>query len=105
MYTEYINGAPIIPITKSYYFNYCGSISFSVMKDGKPVSIGYISGIPDSMKSDIVNNPSKIIGKVYEITCMEIECISGEYSLRHAKIIQERLDKKPEDCDWSQISI
>ena len=104
MYAEYVDGKPIIPVTKAFFNGWAAAISFSVMKEGKPVHIGWISGITDIMKSDIVNNPQKLIGKVYELNCMEIECINNVYSLRHAKIINERKDKKPQDCGWEQIA-
>ena len=104
MYVEYCAGAPIEPVTKNYFYNRAGAVSISVMKDGKPFHIGYISGITDEMRQGIVDDPEKYIGKVFEVSAMEIECINGEYSLRHGKFIQERTDKKPEDCDFSQIA-
>jgi ATP-dependent DNA ligase len=103
MYNEYISGVPIIPITKPYYYGWASAISFSVMKDGKPTHIGYISGITDTMRSDMVNNSEKLVGKVYELSAMEVEKIQGSYSLRHGKIVQERPDKRPEDCTFDQI--
>lgn len=103
MYVEYCAGAPIEPITKAYYYGWASAVSISVMKDGKPFHIGWVSGIPDSMKSGIVNEPEKYKNKVFEITAMEIENINGNYSLRHAKIVQERKDKNYLDCDFSQI--
>ena len=103
MYDEYISGRAWEPVTKNYFYNRAGAVSISVMKDGKPFHIGYISGITDEMRQGIVDDPEKYIGKVFEVSAMEIECIFGEYSLRHGKFIQERTDKKPEDCDFSQI--
>ena len=104
MYNEYMNGRAWEPVTKNYFYNRAGAVSISVMKDGKPFHIGYISGITDDMRQGIVDNPEKYIGKVFEVSAMEIECINGEYSLRHGKFIQERPDKKPEDCGFSQIA-
>ena len=104
MYNEYMNGRAWEPVTKNYFYNRAGAVSISVMKDGKPFHIGYISGITDDMRQGIVDNPEKYIGKVFEVSAMEIECINGEYSLRHGKFIQERTDKKPEDCGFSQIA-
>ena len=104
MYNEYMNGRAWEPVTKNYFYNRAGAVSISVMKDGKPFHIGYISGITDEMRQGIVDDPEKYIGKVFEVSAMEIECINGEYSLRHGKFIQERTDKKPEDCGFSQIA-
>lgn len=100
----YTNGEPIIPITKPYFLGYAGSLSFSVMKDGKPEHIGYISGVSDEMKKGIVQEPEKWVNKVFELTCMELEHIGKSYSMRHARIVKERPDKTPEQCEWSQIA-
>lgn len=97
-------GETWIPITRLFYLNYAGSISFSVMKDGEPVHIGYINGITDEMRKEIVTNPEKWVHRVFEISCMQIEHIDNAYSMRHAKILQERTDKDWKDCDWGQIS-
>lgn len=106
-FDDYCAGAPIIPVTKPFFLNYAGAISFSVMKDGKPVHIGYISGVADEMKAGIVKEPEKWVGRVFEISAMEVEktgISETGYSLRHGKLIGERTDKTPADCDFSQIS-
>lgn len=103
-FLEYTNGEPWEPVSRLYALGYAGSISFSVMKDGKPVHIGYISGITDEMRKGIVENPEKYIHKVFELSAMEIEHIGESYSLRHGKIEKERLDKNYLDCDFSQIA-
>ena len=103
-YAEYVNGQPWEPVSKAYYNGWASAVSFSVMKDGKPVRIGWISGITEELKSGIINEPEKWKNKVAEISAMEVEHIDGNFSLRHAKIIQWRADKSPEDCDFSQIN-
>lgn len=103
-FLEYTNGEPWEPVSRLYALGYAGSISFSVMKDGKPVHIGYISGITDEMRKGIVENPEKYIHKVFELSAMEIEHIGESYSLRHGKIEKERSDKNYLDCDFSQIA-
>jgi ATP-dependent DNA ligase len=102
-YKEYSNGEPYTAISKGYYYGWPSAISFSLMKDGKPKHIGYISGITEEIKEQFVKNPEEIIDKVAEISAMEIEHIGEDYSLRHAKIIQWRKDKTKEDCEWSQV--
>jgi hypothetical protein len=104
MYKEYINGEPIIAITKGFYNGWASAISFSVMKGNDPVHICWISGIDESMKEKIVTNPKELIGKVAAITCMEVEHIGNEYSLRHPRIDTWRNDKAYKDCEWSQIA-
>lgn len=103
-YADYINGVPVIPVTRLYALGYAAAISFSVMDGDKPIHIGWISGIPDSMRSAIVNDPSSVINDVYELTAMETEHIGEDYSLRHGKIVQRRTDKTPADCLFSQIT-
>jgi ATP-dependent DNA ligase len=104
MYSEYCAGAPVEPITKAYYYGWASAVSISVMKDGKPYHIGWISGITDEMKKGIITEPDKYKNKVFEVTAMEVEHINGQYSLRHAKFVQERKDKSYEDCGFEQIA-
>ena len=75
------------------------------MKDGKPLHLAWISGVTDQLKQGIVTSPEKWVGKVAELTAMQVECISGEYTLRHGKIERWRDDKRPDDCDFSQVKI
>lgn len=104
MYKEYVNGEPIIAITKGFYNGWASAISFSVMKGNDPVHICWISGIDESIKEKIVTNPKELIGKVAALNCMEVECIEGEYSLRHPRIDRWREGKAYTDCEWSQIA-
>ena len=104
-FASYSTGTSSVePITKAYYYGWASAVSFSVMKDGKPVHIGYISGITDELKEGIVKNPEKWIGKVAALQAMMVEKIDGNYSLRHARIDSWRDDKQKEDCDFSQIT-
>lgn len=104
-FDDYSTGnSSVEPVTEGYFKGWASAISLSVMKDGKPVHIAWISGITNELKEGIVNNPMKWIGKVVELNAMMLECINGEYSFRHAVIKQWRDDKRPEDCDFSQIT-
>ena len=103
MYEDYQNGASITPVTRSFFYGWASAVSFSVMKDGKPIRIAWISGIDDILKAEIISNPEKWKGKVAALTAMEIENVTGEYTLRHGKIDHWRSDKNPEDCGWEQI--
>jgi ATP-dependent DNA ligase len=104
-FNEYVSGEPYEPITKAYCYGWASAVSFSVMKNGEPVHIGYISGITDTLKKEIVKNPEKWINKVAELTAMEIEKSDSDsgYSLRHGKIVQFRDDKSYLDCEFSQL--
>ena len=102
-YNQYISGEPFEPITKGHYYGWASAISFSVMRDGKPTRIAWISGIPDEIKKNIVEQPSVLKNKVAELTCMEVENIGDAYSLRHGRIEKWREDKSFTECDFSQI--
>lgn len=102
-FDEYCDGKAWIPVTKAYYYGWASAISISVMKNGEPYHICWISGITDTLKKEIVEEPEKWKNKVVELTAMEIEKISDEYTLRHGKIVCFRDDKNASDCDFSQL--
>lgn len=105
MYTAYCAGEPWTPIKKAAFYGWASAISFSVMKDGKPYHLGYISGIPDDIKAGVVENPEAWIGKVAELQAMEVEFTNDRYTLRHGKILQWRdSEKTAQDCDFSQLA-
>lgn len=103
-FSEFISGGTYEPISRHFALGFAGSVEIAVMKDNKIVPVGYVSGITDELRRGIVVEPEKYIGKVFELSCMEIEHINGQYSFRHAKFIGERTDKEARDCDFSQIS-
>ncbi len=104
MIEAYRNGEPIDPVKKPYFYGWASSISFSVMKDGVPTHIAWVSNITDQLKEEIVTKPEKWKGKVVRLIAMQLECIDGNYSFRHGRIDSWRDDKSPEDCDYSQIT-
>lgn len=106
MFDEYCHGATIFPITKAHYYGWASSVEFGLYRDGKIIPIGWISGITDELKAEIVEYNENCIGRVAELTAMEIEKDKGgNYSLRHGRIKQWRAasDKKSEDCLFSQL--
>lgn len=96
-YREYMDGGSMIPVTKPYYYKWCGSLEIGLVKDDKVVSIGYLSGLADEIKA----NPTEYKGRVIEVSAMQIE--SDTKALRHAKMIQFRDDKTWKECEWSQL--
>ena len=102
-FNEYMNGEAWVPVKKPYFYGWASSISVSLMKDDKPVHVGWISNVPDEMKRDIIAAPEKYKYKVYELSCMEVEHIDGDYSFRHGKFVAPRPDKKVTDCTFDQI--
>lgn len=103
-FEAYVNGMPVEPVTESYYFRRAGSISFSVYDGTEPRHIAWISGLPNQIKEEIISAPEKWVGKVAQLTGMQIEEIDGKYSFRHGKIETWRDDKAAEDCLYSQIT-
>ncbi len=104
MFEDYKNGVPVEPVTKPYFYHWASAVSFSVKDNGKSRHIAWISGITDELKKEIVTNPNKWIGRVAELTAMEIEHIDNDYTLRHGKIEKWRDDKKADDCEFSQLT-
>lgn len=96
LYKEFINGAPCIPITKSFYNNFAGSLKIGVYKDGKLTQIGSVSGLTE----EILGNWRDYIGKVMEVAGMEVLKTGG---IRHPKFVKFREDKDPKDCRWEDI--
>lgn len=97
-YREYMNGAPIEPVTKSYFNGMAGSLEIGVLRDGKVYPIGYLSGLSDEIKS----NYKDYTGKCLEVGAMQF---TEDNALRHAKMIRLRPDLNIEDCTWEKLGI
>ena len=100
-YKEYSEGAPIMPVTKPYFYGWAGSLEIGVLKDGNVVSIGFLSGLSDEIKANFRDYAKKPI----EITCMEIQYHDDGRlpGLRHAKFLQFRPDLTIRDCTYEKI--
>ena len=98
-YREYMNGAPIEPVTKSYFNGMAGSLEIGVLRDGKVYPIGYLSGLSDEIKS----NYKDYTGKCLEVGAMQFT--DGNNALRHAKMIRLRPDLNIEDCTWEKLGL
>ena len=78
-YTEYCAGEPWIPIKKAAFYNWASAISFSVMKDGKPYHIGYISGTIHSLEKSMKSMQWKLsISKVSIVSVMLVLLEKGQ---------------------------
>ena len=95
-YSQYYAGEPITPITKMYFLGGAGSLVLGVYKDEKVIPIGNLSGLTE----DILLNWKQYIGKVCEVTAMEILPTGG---LRHPKFVRFRDDKPRQDCTYESI--
>lgn len=97
-FPDYYDGAPIVPVTKNFYYGWAGSLRLGLMKDGSVQYYGDLSGLTQEVLSDWKN----YVGKVCEVGGMEIDPESGH--IRHPKFMGWRTDKLAKDCDWSQIT-
>ena len=95
-YKEYTEGMGIIPVTKSHFFGWAGSLEIGLVKGDKVVPIGLLSGLTEEIKATAAEQK----GKVIEVSCMEVLETGG---LRHAKMVNWRPDKHWKECTWSQI--
>lgn len=96
-YRDFMSGAAIVPVTKPYYYGWCGSLEIGLIRDGVVVPIGLLSGLTDEIKA----NPLKYKGRVIEVSAMEID--SESHSLRHGKMLQFRDDKPMLECTYDQL--
>ena len=92
----------LVPVTKLYFYNMAGAIEIATIYKNKVTPIGWISGIPDEIRLDIVKNPDKYKGKVIEIQAMETGISNNIPTLRHGKIVNWRNqeDKQWSNCIW-----
>ena len=96
MYKDYAEGAPVIPVTKNWFYGWAGSLKLGMYKDGKPVQIGSLSGITDEIKE----NWKDYLGQVVEVAAMEVMDTGG---IRHPKFVRFRPDKVPEECAYENL--
>ena len=101
IYNAYIDGAPVEPITKNWFYGWAGSLQLGLFNSaGKLIHVGDLSGITDEVKK----NWREYVGKVVEISCMEIsEDKEGNKGFRHPRLISWRTDKEAKDCSLEQI--
>lgn len=104
-YDLYSKGFPVMPITQYYALGWAGAVEFAVLKDNEVVSVGYISGIEDALRKNIVLNPDAYKGKVAQINAMELQDVNnnGHKTFRHGTIECWRPDKQMSDCLYEQL--
>lgn len=96
LYNDYADGRPVLPVTKTWYNGWAGSLRLGAYKNGELVEIGNLSGITDEVKE----NWRDYVGQVAEVTAMEIMDTGG---LRHPKLCRFRTDKSAAECTWESI--
>lgn len=100
IYVAYNEGVPVEPVTKNYFYGWAGSLKLGLYDGDKLVHVGDLSGITDEIRQ----NWKDYIGKVVEISCMEIsEDKEGNKGFRHPRSLGFRDDKLARECTISQI--
>ena len=102
-YEDYAHGVPVEPVTKSWFHGWAGAIEIALMDGDIEVPIGWISGVTEEVKSEIVTSPEKYRHRVVKVNAMSIE--PDTHALRHGKIVEWRAegDKNWNECLLSQI--
>ena len=100
IYTAYVEGATVIPVTKNWFYGWAGSIKLGLYDNGNLLHVGDLSGVADEIKE----NWHDYVGAVFEISCMEItENQQGGWGFRHPKLLSVRTDKSVQDCTIDQV--
>lgn len=99
-YQEYEAGATIEPVTKPYYYGWAGSLELGILHNGKVENFGYISGVNDEIKKEIISNPEKYTMRPCKVTAMQF---TEDKKLRHPRFVEFRDDLNIEDCTWEKI--
>lgn len=98
LYKDYQNGAPIEPVTKTYWNEWAGSLIIGMKKDDKLIVVGSLSGLTE----EVLANWKSYKGKVAEISGMQISD-SENRGIRHPVFRRWREDLTPQDTDWYRV--
>lgn len=86
-----------IAVSKPYYYGWIGSVVLGAYVDGELTQVCTASGIDDTMRQDMTENPDNYLNRVVKTGFME----KTEAGIpRHPKIIEMHPDKEPEECTW-----
>jgi ATP-dependent DNA ligase len=90
-------------VTKPYFYGWKNALTLGCYnQEGKIVKVGRVaSGLTDSMREDLANNPDKYLGKVVQVSCMSLNKV--DLTLRHPVFETMRDDKDPQDCKLIEI--
>ena len=100
IYKLYVDGGPVVPVTKAWFYGWAGSLKLGLYDGDKLIHVGDLSGVDESVKE----NWKDYIGKVIEISCMEIsEDKDGNKGFRHPRSLGFRNDKPASECTIEQV--
>jgi len=97
-----VHNNEFIPVTKLFFNKWAAAVEIAMIIDGKETPIGWISGVSDDVREEIVKMPEEYIHQVVELQAMEIDTSGKTPTLRHAKIVNWRSDKNWQDCIWHE---
>jgi len=87
-----------IPVSKPYYYGWIGAIVLSAYVNGALTRICTSSGMDESTRRDMSENPDKYLGKVAKVGYMQKT--DAGYP-RHPKYLELHPGKAAADCVWS----
>lgn len=101
IYKLYVDGGPVIPVTKAWFYGWAGSLKLGLYdKEQEIIYVGDLSGITEEQKE----NWKQLVGAVVEISCMEITTNqNGGWGFRHPRMLRIRDDKPARECTTDQI--
>lgn len=100
IYAAYVDGAPVVPVTKNWFYGWAGSLKLGLYDGDKLIHVGDLSGVTDEIKE----RWKEVVGQVAEIGAMEISHDkNGKPGFRHCRLINWRSDKAAKDCTIDQI--
>jgi hypothetical protein len=62
-YFERMGMEDLLPVSKPFFYGWCGGISYGVWRDGKLVRVGDAKGIKDSVLEDLKENGHKYVAE------------------------------------------
>jgi ATP-dependent DNA ligase len=95
-YWKEVNGV-MRPVTKFYYYGWIGSVVLGAYVNGKLTQICTASGMDETLRKDMSENPDKYLGRVARVIFMER---TADGYPRHPVFKNLHEDKRPEDCIW-----
>ncbi|MNP10552.1 ATP-dependent DNA ligase [compost metagenome] len=87
-----------IPVTENYYRGWIGSVVFGAYVDGKMTQICTASGMDQSIRQQMSEQPDLFMNKVARVEFMELT--EAGYP-RHPAYKGLHEDKQPHECTWT----
>jgi ATP-dependent DNA ligase len=85
------------PVTKYHYNNWIGALELSAYVDGEPTKICTCSGISETLREQISQNPKDYLNRVIKVSFME--ATEAGYP-RHPRFEQFHESKRAQECTW-----